>query len=88
MEPKSAADRRPNDEPYYIDKRCEDCREKLVQVDVLDNPACPESLIWYDEFICPKCRGGVYMDWPESKFKEMEEARNEFKRGETIRWNP
>ena len=62
-EPQSAADRRPNDEPFYVPKTCEDCGEKLVYLYVAEGRSDSEP--WYDEFTCPKCRNGVYLDVPE-----------------------
>lgn len=62
-EPRSAADRRPNDEPYFISKACEDCGEKLVYLYILEGKS--ERDAWFDEFACPKCRNGMYLDVPE-----------------------
>lgn len=77
--PRSAADKRPNDEPFYIKKTCDVCGSKLVYADLISNPEKPFDEIWYDEFICPKCKGGLYMDWPKTTreaFKKMiEEAK-------------
>lgn len=64
-EPRSAADRRPNDEPYFVPKTCSDCRTKLVYSYLLDDPDAPEEKRWYDEFECPKCRNGLVLDVPE-----------------------
>lgn len=62
-DPLSAADRRPNDEPYYIAKNCPECGEKLV---LEDDPDDPEA--WHDEFVCRNqaCleRGALYFDHP------------------------
>lgn len=77
MIPMSAADRRPNDEPYYINKHCEDCGEKLVLHDHLIKIGWFPSKIWHDEFACPKCRNGIYMDWPESHVNYIKGVEDE-----------
>ena len=64
-EPRSAADRRPNDEPYFVSKVCLDCGTKLVYSYLLDAPDTPKDKRWYDEFECPKCRDGIALDVPE-----------------------
>lgn len=61
--PESPSDRRPKDQPYFIDKTCEDCGEKLrPHYDVNDDEA------WFDEFECG-C-DGIHLDVPEH-YKEM-----------------
>lgn len=67
--PESPADPRPNDEPYYIDNECEECGSELVLYD--------EESGWNDEFICPECEDGVYMDWPDSMYEEMKRRAQE-----------
>jgi predicted nucleic-acid-binding Zn-ribbon protein len=74
VEPKSAADPRPNNEPYFIPKTCTKCGSKLVYADSLKTPVPSEDEFWYDEFECPKCRGGNYLDWPEETTKRLLEA--------------
>jgi hypothetical protein len=59
--PTSPSDPRPNDEPYFTDSECKYCGTELVLV---DDPEEDES-VWYDEFECPECKEGVYMDWPD-----------------------
>ncbi|MEQ8226351.1 MAG: hypothetical protein ABRQ37_28805 [Candidatus Eremiobacterota bacterium] len=70
--PDSPAIPRPGNKPYYIAPTCETCKTPLVLDDLLENPDTPEEEIWYDEFICPKCLDGIYMDWPESEWKNYE----------------
>lgn len=78
-EPLSAADPRPDGEPYYIDTVCPECGTALILYDELtpDQRESSEQLLstenrvgdgkyWYDEFVCPECLDGVYLDWPES----------------------
>lgn len=66
MLPNSAADKRVGNCPAYIHDRCPNCKEQLVLVDSIDNPQASEEEIWNDEFICPNCRDGIYLDWPEN----------------------
>lgn len=83
--PESAAERRPNDEPYYLDSDCPDCGESLVYYHELPDSAFKESDYlcdvehrptedeeWFDEFVCPDCLNGIHMDWPP----DYEEAFN------------
>lgn len=62
--PKSAADQRPGNMPYYISRFCNKCGTPLVLNDLLENPGRPLDEVWHDEFICPVCRDELYMDWP------------------------
>jgi len=68
---------------HYINSYCLKCKTSLVFADLLENPETPENEMWYDEFICPKCQDGIYMDWPEEKYKETfeqdDEGNEEFK---------
>jgi len=63
-QPKSAADPRPNNEPYYIDSAC-DCGGELV----------PEPVAyatgWFDEFECMNCQG-LHLDVPDSYIEGLE----------------
>lgn len=75
--PQSAADPRPNNEPYYIDTHCPDCNTALVlsdkhkpsgETDALVHPDVWEDrgdTIWHDEWVCPNCENGIHLDWPE-----------------------
>jgi ribosomal protein S27AE len=67
LKPMSATDRRPNDIPHYIRQTCENCGTELIYADWVSKSNKPEDNIWYDEFMCPICRDGVYMDWPMGK---------------------
>lgn len=76
--PQSAADPRPNGEPYYIDTECPECGTDLVLSDE-HRPTgdgtgalvAPEvwdergETIWHDEWVCPECEDGLHMDLPE-----------------------
>lgn len=68
--PKSAADRRPNDEPYYAPKVCATCGTSLVYLYTLNNTDTPEDERWYDEFECPRCRDGIVMDVPSAHIEK------------------
>mgnify|MGYP005842987529 CR=1 FL=1 len=69
--PRSAAEPRPGNRPYYIAPCCPDCGTPLVLLDLLENPEMPEDEIWHDEFICPECRDGIWLDWPELSSKKF-----------------
>lgn len=62
--PRCAADPRPDGRPYYIDPTCP-CGTALVLSDLLHNPATPADEVWHDEWTCPKCRNGIWMDTPD-----------------------
>jgi hypothetical protein len=66
--PNSPSDRRPYDEPFYIPKTCDTCGEKLVYSDSTANSA---NATWYDEFECPNCKDGIYLDWPRRAVIEI-----------------
>jgi hypothetical protein len=68
--PRSAAEPRPNNRPYYIDPNCPICGTALVLLDTLDGIG--DLPIWYDEWICPNhVLEGVHMDWPAEKIEEL-----------------
>lgn len=46
------------------------CRMALVLVD-RDQPA---SEVWHDEWECPRCDNGIYLDWPESAIEALKAA--------------
>ncbi|SHJ73672.1 hypothetical protein [Alicyclobacillus tolerans] len=64
-EPQRPADRRPNDEPFFVPKVCQGCGAKLVYSYLLDAPDTPEHERWYGEFECPQCRDGLVLDVPK-----------------------
>jgi hypothetical protein len=69
MIPETPGDRRPNDEPYFIDTHCE-CGEELVY--------CDKESGWFDEFECPSCQDGIHMDWPDAEMEKfLEQAEDE-----------
>lgn len=68
--PEKPGDPRPNDEPYYIKKVCDTCGTKLVYHDSLGG-TLNKADWWYDEFECPKCRSGIYLDLPEAMLLYM-----------------
>lgn len=77
-EPQSPADPRPNGEPYYIDSECPKCGTLLELWDeVYDTGEEP----WYDEWACPNCQDGCYMDWPDEQHDEL---KNRVDSGESM----
>ncbi len=82
--PKGATAPRPDNKPYYIDSSCPNCRTTLVLADLLEDPDLPSERIWYDEFICPKCRSGIFLDLPEGEITEIEAAKEDVSRGELV----
>ncbi|AEG61075.1 Fic family protein [Desulforamulus ruminis] len=75
LSPDSAASPRPGNKPFYIKPNCRKCGAELVLLDTFWNPDKPQEEIWHDEFICPVCEDGIYMDWPEEsemEFKNIE----------------
>lgn len=69
--PKSAADPRPEGHPYYIGSDCPKCDAPLVLADIARNPRVRKDRIWHDEWECPRCRDGIYMDWPAGKLEAL-----------------
>lgn len=67
IKPRRPSDPRPGIKPYYIKEACPQCGVPLVLMDKAENPRTPEDKIWHDEWMCPDCRDGVYMDWPPGK---------------------
>jgi hypothetical protein len=82
--PVSAADERPDDEPYFIDTDCPECDEPLVLYDSLTDEQLRSSQAlvdpefqagggpFYDEWVCPDCLDGVHLDWPDEKLNTVE----------------
>jgi Zn-finger nucleic acid-binding protein len=68
--PRNAADFRPGNQPYFIASNCPTCEAALVLID-RDQPA---SEVWHDEWECPRCDNGVYLDWPESAIEALRAA--------------
>src|ERR687883_360256 len=67
--PTSAAHPRPGGHPYYIAPNCPTCDTPLVLYDHLDERSrLADNQVWYDEWICPRCRDGIWMDWPASQW--------------------
>lgn len=70
--PQSPADPRPDNRPAYINPNCPKCGTPLVLLDLLENQNTPEDEIWYDEFVCPKCNDGLYIDAPKGSIPELD----------------
>lgn len=51
------SDPRPSGVPFYIANKCDDCGGLLV--------TDPNNRGWLDEFICPICNNGIYLDIPK-----------------------
>ena len=68
--PVSAAMRRANDKPFFISSTCDKCNAILVYEYLVNNPNCKEDERWYDEFICPVCKGSIYLDCPPEYLKD------------------
>ncbi|GAB6275063.1 MAG: hypothetical protein STSR0004_19280 [Peptococcaceae bacterium] len=85
--PISPASPRPGNKPYYIKPNCPKCGALLVLADILENPDVEEEEIWHDEFMCPSCRDGTYMDWPDSEWQEIEEVIQTRTKGQVQDWN-
>ena len=68
--PTSAAHPRPGGRPYYISQNCPTCSTPFVLHDRLNESSSPlaDDQVWYDEWICPHCRDGIWMDWPASEW--------------------
>lgn len=73
--PDSAASPRPGNKPFYIKPNCQKCGAELVLYDTFRNPDKPQEEIWHDEFICPVCGDGIYMDWSEECFMEFKNIK-------------
>lgn len=71
--PRNAADPRPGNRPYFIAPKCPTCDAALVLVD-RDQVA---SEVWHDEWECPRCDDGVYLDWPESAIEALKAVGRE-----------
>lgn len=71
--PRNAADPRPGNQPYFIASKCPTCDAALVLVD-RDQVA---SEVWHDEWECPRCDDGVYLDWPESAIEGLKAVGRE-----------
>lgn len=61
-------------EPYYIDSECPDCGTELILYQELEDAEYDEDEIWHDEWTCPKCEDGIYLDWPEEAFERLKEG--------------
>src|SRR5205823_5165776 len=76
--PRSAADPRPGDRPYFIAGDCPEHGVALVLSDQLREPGLPAGERWFDEWECPsrfREKGpegsGAFMDWPEGERREL-----------------
>lgn len=68
--PLSPSDKR--ESPYYISSTCMDCDTELVLYDSLSEETQETEFqssnesdgVWYDEWVCPSCLDGIYLDVP------------------------
>jgi uncharacterized protein with PIN domain len=67
-------DPRPGGVPAYIPNRCNDCGGRLVLVDAEVDEETGEKIVMHDEWTCPVCRDGVYMDWPAEELESFRET--------------
>ena len=64
--PTSAAHPRPG-RPFYINSECPSCGRPLVLHDRLHADSnLSDDQVWHDEWVCPNCREGIWLDWPAS----------------------
>ncbi len=68
--------RRPNDEPYYIPKTCEKCKAPLIYRSEIDSTNWQEDELFYDEFMCPVCKDGIYLDIPKTAREKLLRGAN------------
>ena len=70
--PRSPADPRPDNRPYFVDPNCSTCGTPLVLDGLLANPSLPADKVWYDEWICPNhVEEGIVMDWPQRMIERL-----------------
>ena len=67
QQPLRPSDPRPGGVPFYITNECSDCNGPLI----LD----PNNEGWMDEFVCPMCHNGVYLDLPRETIEEILSCR-------------
>jgi hypothetical protein len=71
----------PSDEresPYYISSTCMECGTELVLYDSLPEKtiktkfqsSTESDAMWYDEWVCPSCLDGIYLDLPNETSNE------------------
>lgn len=71
----------PSDEresPYYISSTCTECGTELVLYDSLPEQTIENEFqsstesdtVWYDEWVCPSCLDGIYLDLPNENNDE------------------
>jgi hypothetical protein len=70
--PTSAAHPRPGGRPYYISPNCPTCGTPLVLWDRLNERSpLADDQVWYDEWSCPRCRDGIWLDWPAAERERL-----------------
>lgn len=70
--PRRPSDPRPGGRPYYIAPTCDNCGAALVLNDVLRGTSARQ--VWHDEWTCPTCRDGIYLDWPPAALQRLTDA--------------
>lgn len=78
--PRSPADPRHGNRPFYIEPVCPTCQSELVLAD----RDLPDEEIWHDEWECPVCQDGIHMDWPASEIVALKKQAAEYVRSETF----
>lgn len=81
--PLSGDDPRPDNKPFYIESNCK-CGAALVLDDEWEfereyakftgNPHAESFAPWHDRWMCPVCRDGVRMDWPQETIDYLKET--------------
>lgn len=71
--PRSAADPRPNNRPFYIKPNCSYCGTPLVLQDELEGNAD----VWHDEWMCPTHRNTCSMDWPRWALADLRDMADD-----------
>lgn len=65
--PLRPSDPRPGGVPFYIPNQCSSCGNLLVLAEPSEG--------WLDEFECPICRNGVYLDIPKETIDDILNCR-------------
>lgn len=78
--PLSPEDPRPDNKPFYIEPNCK-CGAALVLDDSWEFERDYAIFIgdqdtewispWHDEWVCPVCRDGIHMDWPQEATDDL-----------------
>lgn len=70
------------EEPRHIDSSCPSCGTSLVLNDVHREEQVPPEEVWVDEWVCPRCEDGIFLDKDEEFFNEMEQGIEQVEKGD------